>query len=182
MRVLEVRRHSHRVRPGQHLSQYGVHLARRLGKRLGPFHHVCTSPLPRCVETAVALGFAVDDTSPHLAGDDGRGEGFPGMTDVDWEAGYAGFAHLLARHEAFASFAARQAALWRAVIQALPEGASALLVGHGGGFLAGPAVFCLPHAEHRLWGAVPSYCEGVRLHVDGDTFTAVEILRVEPDM
>ena len=79
MRYLEVRRHSKRSRPNQHLTQWGVALARGLGSQIGPFDRVVTSPLPRCVETAVAMGFAVDETIGQLAGDDrldrGSGEG-----------------------------------------------------------------------------------------------------------
>ena len=56
MRYLDVRRHSKRERPNQHLSQWGVDFARRLGEGLGPFNKVVTSPLPRCTETAVAMG------------------------------------------------------------------------------------------------------------------------------
>src|SRR5437868_14135501 len=89
MRLLEVRRHARRERPAQHLSQRGVEMARRLGKQLGPFDRVVSSPLARCVETAVAMGFAVDEDRPALAGDDVRGESFPEMDDVDWDAGCA---------------------------------------------------------------------------------------------
>src|SRR5438045_232557 len=97
MRLLEVRRHARRERPAQHLSQRGVTMARRLGETLGPFDRVVSSPLARCVETAVAMGFAVDEDCPQLAGEGGRGETFPEIQDVDWDAGYAGFARLLAR-------------------------------------------------------------------------------------
>ena len=83
MRYLEVRRHSKRVRPGQHLSQWGVLLARRVGDELGPFDRVVTSPLPRCIETAVAMGFAVDETIEALAGPGGLGEGHPQAEEVD---------------------------------------------------------------------------------------------------
>ena len=55
MSYLEVRRHSKRSRPEQHLNQWGVALARRVGGQIGPFDRVVTSPLPRCVETAVAI-------------------------------------------------------------------------------------------------------------------------------
>ena len=82
MRYLEVRRHSKRSRPNQHLTQWGVALARGLGSQIGPFDRVVTSPLPRCVETAVAMGFAVDETIGQLAGDDRLGESFPAMDKV----------------------------------------------------------------------------------------------------
>jgi hypothetical protein len=66
MRWLEVRRHSHTKKGtaggrGSHLSAQGVALARLVGGSLGPFAYVVTSASPRAVETAVAMGFAVDD-------------------------------------------------------------------------------------------------------------------------
>jgi hypothetical protein len=66
MRWLEVRRHSLTKKGaargrGSHLSAEGVALARLVGESLGPFATVVTSASPRAIETAVAMGFAVDD-------------------------------------------------------------------------------------------------------------------------
>src|SRR3954468_14655514 len=132
MRLLEVRRHARRERPAQHLVQRGVEMARSFGKQLGPFDLVVSSPLARCVETAVAMGFAVDEDCPELAGADVRGETFPGVDDVDWDAGYAGFARFLAKGGTFAEFARDQAAIWLAIARRVPEDGRALIVGHGG--------------------------------------------------
>lgn len=178
MRYLEVRRHSKRERPNQHLSQWGVSLAHHVGEELSPFDHVVTSPLLRCIETAVAMGFAVNETIEQLAGDDGLGETFPCMSEIDWNAGYAGFAHQLEALPPLTDFVEKQARLWREIVQTLPEGGRALLIGHGGGFLEGPTVCCLPQADHCAWGPVSSYCEGVRLRFEGGQFTKAEILRV----
>src|SRR4051794_11111820 len=115
MRLLEIRRHARRERPAQHLIQRGVDMARTLGAELGPFDRVVTSPLARCIETAVAMGFAVDDVCPALAGTDGLGESVPGLDDADdfdWDGGYAAFGHLLRENETFAAFANEQAAIW----------------------------------------------------------------------
>jgi hypothetical protein len=66
MRWLEVRRHaptkkgSARGR-GSHLSAHGIELARAVGAEVGPFALVVTSASPRAIETAVAMGWAVDD-------------------------------------------------------------------------------------------------------------------------
>jgi len=179
MRYLEVRRHSKRERPNQHLSQWGVNLARHVGEELGTFDQVVTSPLPRCIETAVAMGFAVNEIIEQLAGDDGRGETFPGISKIDWKAGYSGFAYQLKKLPSLANFVQRQAQVWREIVRVLPEGGRALLIGHGGGFLEGTAVFCLPQADHRAWGAVSVYCEGIRLSFEGNEFTEAEILRVK---
>ena len=60
MPVLEVRRHS-LVKDHVHLSQAGVDLARRVGASIGPFHRVVISTITRTLETAIAMGFAVDE-------------------------------------------------------------------------------------------------------------------------
>jgi Histidine phosphatase superfamily (branch 1) len=178
VRYLEVRRHSKRERPNQNLSQWGIELAQRVGSQLGFFDRVVTSPLQRCSETAVTMGLKVNATYKELAGDDGSGEKFPCMDEIDWQAGYAGFALCLKSMPLLADFVERQARLWSEIVQTVPEGASVLLIGHGGGFLEGTAVFCLPRADHADWGPVSSYCEGVRLDHEGDRFVNAHLLRV----
>ncbi len=177
MRVLEVRRHARRERPAQHLIQRGVTMARTLGKKLGPFDRVVSSPLARCVETAVAMGFAVDEDRPELAGEDVRGESFPEMEAVDWDDGYAALARLYAQGGPFTSFADGQAAIWREIARSLPEDGRGLVVGHGG-FIEAGAVASFPAADHAAWGRTARHCEGVLLRFENDSFTEVEILRV----
>jgi broad specificity phosphatase PhoE len=180
VRYLEVRRHSKRVRPGQHLSRWGVTLARRVGEGLGPFDRVVTSPLPRCVETAVAMGFAVEGTVAALAGPDGRGETFPQAGEVDWAAGWAGMAEMVRGGGPLATFAAGQAAIWCEIVRALPEGGRALLIGHGGAFLGGAAITLRPGDDYVGWGAGSRYCEGVLVAFDGERVVRMEPLRVDP--
>jgi broad specificity phosphatase PhoE len=178
MRLLEIRRHARRERPGQHLVQRGVTMAHTLGKKFGPFDLVATSPLARCVETAVAMGFAVDQDRPELAGEDGLGESVPGLPDdFDWDDGYAGFGRLLSQSEPFAAFARGQAAIWLDVARSLPEGGRALIVGHGGAIESG-AVAAFPEAEHATWGRTARHCEGALIGLDGDRFVSIKILRV----
>jgi len=66
MRTLEIRRHCFTKKgegrgKGSHLSQEGVTQARAIGAQIGPFDLVLTSQLPRTLETALAIGFAVDE-------------------------------------------------------------------------------------------------------------------------
>jgi hypothetical protein len=68
MRWLEVRRHSITKKSGargprSQLFQEGVDLARLVGRSLGSFAFVVTSASPRAIETALAMGYAVDDTA-----------------------------------------------------------------------------------------------------------------------
>ena len=64
MKILEVRRHSIRHAGGDHLSQAGVALARNVGQHMGSFNFVATSTLPRAFDTAIAMGFAVNEQNP----------------------------------------------------------------------------------------------------------------------
>jgi broad specificity phosphatase PhoE len=175
MRFLEVRRHTMRVKPGQHLSQEGVDLARRIGGQIGPFEFVITSSLHRAYETAIAMGFAVNDQLDELSQ---LGHGVE--VEVAWDAGFAAFARAYKQGGMTCNYANEQAALWRMIVQPIRDGRAGLLITHGGIVEAG-AIACLPNADHTAWGPAISYCEGVRLHFDGSKFVNIDILRVEDD-
>ena len=173
-----MRRHSRRQRPGQHLTPWGIALARRVGSGLGPFDVVVTSPLARCVETAVAMGFAVDATDPRLAGPDGTGETFPEIERVDWTEGRAGLLRLIAEGGPMATFAREQAAIWVELALRLPEGGRGLVVGHGGAFIDGAALILEPNTPGLATGSPASYCEGVRLRFGERGSAELEVLVV----
>lgn len=131
MRVLEVRRHS-LVQDHQHLSQAGVDLARRVGAGLGPFGRVVTSHITRTLETAIAMGFAVDEQLEVL-----------GLIDADvwaevghherwgWVEPFAAVAQLVRQGGATARLGRAQAAAWRAAVECVPGGGRALIISHG---------------------------------------------------
>jgi broad specificity phosphatase PhoE len=173
MRYLEVRRHTMRAFPGQHLTQAGLDLARRVGEQIGPFDRVVTTLAPRAFETAIAMGFAVDKQS----------DNFPLMneeiaSEIEWDAGYAAWSRMVQRGRgAAARFARQEAAAWREIVEALPEGGRALLISHGGAVEAGAAA-CLSAGEHTTLETNCGYCEGVRLSFNGTDWTAIEVLRV----
>src|SRR5690349_11487808 len=178
MRVLEVRRHS-LVRDHVHLSQAGVDFARRVGAGLGPFDRVVTSQITRTLETAIALGFAVDEQLADL-----------GLIDAEvwaeighherwgWAEPFATFARLVRRGGATARLAAMQEAIWRATIHGVPEGGQALVVSHGRIIELG-AIACFPDADHATWGTPFDKCEGVRLTYEGDRWSGIEFIRLE---
>lgn len=176
MRYIEVRRHTMRVKPGDHLSQAGVTLARRIGGPLGPFTRVITSPIPRAFETAIAMGFAVDEQDEVFSvmlGDEVENEA------GGWDAGFAAFGAAYKRGGATRRMADMLAAhLWR-IAKVLPEDEAALVISHGG-IIETAVVGCLPKVDHTAWGRYCDYCEGVRLSFDGEKFMAAEVLRVEP--
>jgi len=172
MRYLEIRRHTMRTIPGKHLSQPGVALARALGGGVGPFARVVTSPLPRAIETAIAMGFAVDQRLDHLKRIDAGVE-----EEANWWDGFAAFSRAVRRGDVTARYAGRLAGRWRRLAATLAEETAMLIISHGGIIEAG-CVGCLPDADHAAWGRALDYCEGVRLAFDGTAFTGAELLRL----
>ncbi len=171
--TVEVRRHAMRAPGGVHLVQGGVALARRVGQDLGPFAVVVTSPIPRAFETAIAMGFAVDDVDDHLALIPAKV-----MDRVAWDGGFGAWvtaaegskavrAHLGAMREWLAKVAA-----------ALPEGGAALMVSHGG-VIESVAAACLG-GDAAGWGGPARYVEGFRLEFDRTSgrFIGGAVLRV----
>jgi broad specificity phosphatase PhoE len=154
MRWLEVRRHSVTKKgsargPSSLLSQEGVDLARLVGRSLGTFASVTTSASPRAIETALAMGYAVDDTVDLPSGY------LPGRIDHHdqwhWPEPHRKYAELLAQLPELAAVADAHRALWIRLLAAVPEGAAVLVVCHGGGIE--PALVMLPAAcRPRLVG------------------------------
>jgi broad specificity phosphatase PhoE len=171
MRILETRRHSMRAIPGPHLTQAGVDLARRIGSTIGPFDRVVTSTLPRAFETAIAMGFAVDEQLDALSKMAADVE-----DEINWDAGFAEWARVIKQGGAAARFAQMQADILRSIVRALPDGGRALVISHGGIVEAG-AIGCLLPDIPPIGGTPCSYCEGARLKFEGDRVVKFEILR-----
>jgi broad specificity phosphatase PhoE len=184
MRWLEVRRHSLTKKNsargrGSHLSAEGVALARLVGESLGPFVAVVSSASPRTIETAVAMGFAVDDTVELPSGY------VPGEVDHHdqwrWPSPYRSYAELIGRGGGLATVAESHRRIWTGVVEAVPDGAAALVVGHGGGIEPG-LVACLPDADHESWGMPFGHCDGARLGFDDGRFVSVQFRRAPAEL
>jgi broad specificity phosphatase PhoE len=172
-----VRRHSLTRKgraSGSHLSQAGVDLARSLHGANG-FDHVRTSDTPPCIETAIAMGYAVDESIEMPSGY------VPGEVDHHdqwgWPQPYARYAELVRAGNALSRVAQEIALLWVGALRRAPDDGSALVIGHGGG-IEPALVVCLPDADHAAWGAPLDHCEGARLRHDGARFTSIDFLRV----
>lgn len=139
---------------------------------MGSFDLVVTSTVPRAFETAIAMGFAVDEQNELLSI---LGDKFG--VEIKWDAGFTEFGRVAGQDGTTAHIGRQLAALWLSIVKAVPEGGSALVITHGGIVEAG-AVGCLPEADHAAWGPAAGYCEGIRLTCDGARFTEAEILRV----
>ena len=151
-----------RLQPGEHLTQAGVDLARRVGTGLGQFDCVYTSEITRTVETAIVMGYAVDGQPPTLGSlllvDD----------EMDSREGFGAFACAARRGGEAAVAAQAHAALLRSIARSLPDGGRALLISHGGMIELG-VVGVLPDLDYEAWGPACAYCEGVRLRFDRET-------------
>jgi broad specificity phosphatase PhoE len=183
-RTLEVRRHAatekgERRGRGSHLSQAGITAARNLGDTIGPFAFVVTSDVPRTLETALAMGFAVDDCvdmgGPHFEA---------ASREIAhhqwWETPdpFALWKEYIAEDGAIAALARYQEALWRNAVGRVTQGGAALVISHGGLIEPG-LIACVPNSDHCAWGRPFENLEGVRLQIEDSVWVAVELLRVE---
>lgn len=171
MKTLEVRRHTMRKKPADHLSQEGIDLANLVGKSLKSFDFVVTSTLPRAIETSKAMGYAVDE----MWGELGH---LPKevLEKISWPQSFKGIAETIAREETVQVFAQFQANLWRRVLDQLSSSQHGLIITHGGIIELG-AIGIQPTAQHSEWGRALGYCEGVRITCDGEN-RECKILRV----
>ena len=172
MKTIEIRRHTYRAKPGQHLSQEGVTLARKVGATTGPFARVVTSTVPRAFETAIAMGFAVDEQNELMST-----MGPFVDAEAPWPISPAEYAKAVRNGKAAARYAEQLAEFYSQLVDRLEEGESVLVINHGGVVELG-AVACLPTANHDSWGPYFECCEGVRLFWEDGKFVNAEILRV----
>jgi broad specificity phosphatase PhoE len=179
VRWIEIRRHSLTKKGpsrghGSHLSLQGVALARAVGAGLGNFARVVTSPLPRAIETAVAMGYAVDDLldlpSGYVPGEVAHHDQWT------WSRPYVRYAELIAQGGGVSGAAAAGQAALVQLLEAIPDGEAALVISHGG-TIEPLLVACMPSADHANWGAGLAHCEGARLGWDGRAFTTIELRR-----
>ena len=172
MRMLEIRRHTMRRKPGAHLSQQGIDLARLIGGRSGPYSLVVTSTVPRAIETAIAMGFEVNETLEalgHLPED--------AFAEIGWPRSFAQVAQAMKPGGPATQFAQAQASLWRMIAERIPDGQLGLIISHGLFVELGTRA-SLPEVDPATWGGPIGYCEGIRLVFDGGCRSG-EILRVD---
>jgi len=172
MKTIEIRRHSMRSKPGDHLSQEGVTLARRVGETIGPFERVVTSTLPRAFETAIAMGFAVDKQLELM-----NTYGPEAGAEVPWPQPFAVYAKAIRRGKGAAWYGNKLADYYANLASALSENGAALVINHGGVVEFG-VVASFPNADYESWGDFADYCEGARLFWQDGKFVNAEVLRI----
>jgi broad specificity phosphatase PhoE len=172
MRMLEVRRHTMRQSTSAHLSQAGVDLAHRVGNELGRFDRVITSALPRAFETAIAMGYAVDEQIEQLGM----------MSDsvtaaIQWNAGFTAWLKAAQNSPVVTHYTQVMADLLRLIAHTLPDGGRALIISHGG-IVEASVIGCVPAGMRFVDDAACGYCEGARLTFDSEVVVNVAMLRV----
>ena len=172
MKTIEIRRHSIRAKPGVHLNQSGVSLARLVGQNLGPFDRVVTSTVPRAFETAIAIGFAVDEQVELMSsyGDNVEHE-------APWPQSFAAYAKAVKRGGEAGRYANQLAGYYAGLADYLADGRAALVINHGGILELG-VVASFPDADYESWGWAADCCEGARLYWEDGKCVNAEVLRV----
>lgn len=173
MKTLEIRRHSIRAQGQDHLDQEGVELARSVGQSMGPFDYVVTSRYPRAFETAIAMGFAVNEQVEILST---YGE-FNVEEEVPWPQTFFVYAIAMNSEGDVAKYGRKLAKYYEDIMNRIDDGHSALTVHHGGVVEIG-VVACLPNMRFATWGRYIDYCEGARLYWQDGKFIKGEVLRV----
>ena len=159
--------------PGVHLTQEGVALARRIGQDIGPFDYVVTSGLPRAFETAIAMGFAVDEQVELMSSySDSVAE------EVPWPQSFEAYAKAVKRAGSANHYANKLAEYYAQLANKVAEGRAALVINHGGILELGVVASC-PDTDYGSWGEAVSYCDGARLSWEAGRFVSAEILRVD---
>ena len=185
VREIEIRRHACTKKGparghGSHLSQDGVDLAREVAIDMGSFDHVLASDVPRTTETAIAIGYAVDELIvPPI-------ELVEAAFDVTghherwaWEQPWVRFTQLVEQEEAVARLGAWLREAWETRLERVPDDGRILVISHGRMIEIG-MIACLPdlpRADFAGWGETLRQCEGVRMTWHDGRFGDPHLLR-----
>jgi hypothetical protein len=185
MKVVEVRRHS-MTKPsaasagGSELSQGGVDLARQVANGV-EFACVVAGESPaRGIETALAMGYAVDWTVDMSGGDllaacyEEIG-GFHAWRD--WPDPFGGFAQYVERGGASAALGQHQIGVWTRALSEIGDAQSALVISHGGLIECALATLFTP-ATMRDWGGSFWNLEGARVGFENGEWSTCELIRL----
>jgi hypothetical protein len=179
MRTLEVRRHSLTKKgavrdAGSLLSAEGVSRARQAGVHLSRVGYVLTGPDRRHVETAIAMGYAVDEMvswpSGYVAGvvehhDQWR-----------WARPFERYAELLESSPALRAVAETHLESWIGAVNQVDDGEAALVISSGGS-IEPALVAAQPDADLAGWGTALHHLQGATLSFEGDSCVGVTIRR-----
>jgi hypothetical protein len=162
-----------RKKPGSHLNQVGVDLARSVGEIMGGYSKVVTSLKERGYETAIAMGYSVDEQIEELGV-------LPEnvLNEISWPCSFSRVSNICAHNQLCNTFAIGQANLWEQLVKELPDNEKCLIISHGGILELG-AIKLSAEESFDKWGEAIGYCEGLRFIYDNSKFYLDEILRVD---
>lgn len=179
MKTLEVRRHSltkkgpSRER-GSLLSADGVRAARAIGETLPDFGYVLTGPDRRHTETAVAMGYAVDEM---VEWPSGYVEGVVDHHDQwRWDQPFVRYRELLQTSSALRDVAETHLGHWRRALDQIREGEGVLVVSSGGS-IEPVLVAAFASDEVVGWGSALHQLDGATLTFEGWACIDVKIRR-----
>ncbi|MHA2091540.1 MAG: hypothetical protein ACW98K_11830 [Candidatus Kariarchaeaceae archaeon] len=172
MKYLEHRRHSIRHKPGIHLNRDGVKLARKVGESMGDFDYVVTSTIERAWETALVMGYAVDEMRPELIvfGEDVNKE-------LMMETTFSGLKSKYTEKKVIRDYTDFQLHFIKQILNKIEDEQSLLLVSHGL-IIDLPLFVMFPQDDPTKWGSIFSYCEGYKVRYDGEKYLDLELMRI----
>ncbi len=139
---------------------------------MGSFDYVITSPKERAYETAIAMGFAVNEIVKDF-----------GPYNDDVKSEFTSEAHTfpkiqsLLKHKTFTyQFAQQQANLLLESSSKIQDGQKLLIISHGG-VVDIPLGFLFPNVDPGSWGSLFSYCEGFRIQIEDKKIVDFTLLR-----
>ena len=176
MPFVELRRHSLRDPPDEELSAAGRSLAESVGRGVGPFGLIVSSPVRRAVETAQAMGYP----SPRIDPKWGLAGGDEALKQA-WPLSFSAMRELVDRRESTHRLGTSLLRSVEQMLAAVPRVGGILVVTHGG-LPEVLTVAALPRSDPRPWGGALRCMEGVRLRFDGTIPRSAEILRVSDEL
>lgn len=171
-KTIEIRRHAERHKPGYNLNARGVARARNASARDREFALVVTSPLPRAVQTAVAMGHGVDEEDWTMASMGGA------LNDFPWDVSFDAMQRAIRTNPTAGAWATYLTAQMRSWLTRIDPGESLFVVNHGG-IAEACAIGLLGDSDATALGPSLDYCEGVRLEIDGDRVIELRVLRFD---
>ena len=173
-KTIEIRRHAERHKPGDNLNAGGVARARNASARDRDFALVVTSPVPRALQTAIAMGHSVDEEDWIMASMGGA------LNDFPWNVSFAAMQQAIRTNPVAAAWAASQTAQLRYWLARIQPG-EAILVVNPGGIAEVGVLGLLGDDDASPLGRSFDTCEGARLEFDGDRVVGLRLLRFEGD-
>jgi len=170
VKSLEVRRHSDRTRPDEHLSAAGRALAEEVGRTRGPFERVISSAATRAIETAESMGFSPEVSHEVWLDPVSTGQ-------VPWPRTFNEYRILIDSDSGVRLRALEVRSELLTILESLGRDRQALVVGHGG--LSELAVGTLSPARELATLGGPCRCmEGAYLTFEDGKCVSAKVLRV----